>query len=148
MSRILVTGSNGQVGWELQRTLSPLGEVIALDRRGMDLADPDSIRRAIHEAKPALIVNAAAYTAVDLAEAQPDLAMAVNGIAPGIIAEAAKRMGAALATRDYPTLAVRPKNSRLDCTRLLERFGITLPAWQESLRLCMEELRARTETAA
>jgi dTDP-4-dehydrorhamnose reductase len=96
MTRILLTGKNGQVGWELQRTLATLGEVIALDRHGLDLADPDSIRRAVSEHKPNLIVNAAAYTAVDKAEEEHDLAMAINGTAPGILAEEAKRLGAVL----------------------------------------------------
>jgi dTDP-4-dehydrorhamnose reductase len=96
MTRILLTGMNGQVGWELQRTLPTLGEVIALDRRGLDLADPDSIRHIVRDHKPDLIVNAAAYTAVDKAEEESDLAMAINGTAPGILAEEAKRLGAAL----------------------------------------------------
>ncbi|MGH2360979.1 MAG: dTDP-4-dehydrorhamnose reductase, partial [bacterium] len=96
MQRILITGKNGQVGWELQRTLAPLGTVIALDRGGMDLASPDSIRRAIRDAKPEIIVNAAAYTAVDQAESEPDLAMQVNGVAPGVLAEEAKRLNALL----------------------------------------------------
>ena len=94
--KILLTGKNGQVGWELQRTLAPLGEVVAVDRRGMDLANHDSIRSAIRAVRPDLIVNAAAYTAVDKAESEPDLAMATNGIAPGIMAEEAKRLGAAM----------------------------------------------------
>ncbi len=96
MTRILLTGKNGQVGWDLQRTLATVGEVTVLDRRGMDLADPDSIRRAVRDHKPNLIVNAAAYTAVDKAEEEPDLALAINGVAPGIMAEEAKRLGAAL----------------------------------------------------
>lgn len=96
MLRILVPGGTGQVGWELQAALAPLGAVIAPDRRRMDLANPDSIRRAIRDAKPDIIVNAAAYTAVDKAESEPDLAMQVNGVAPGIIAEEAKRLGAIL----------------------------------------------------
>jgi dTDP-4-dehydrorhamnose reductase len=94
--RILIMGKNGQVGWELQRTLACLGEVIALDRQTMDLAKPESVKATIREIKPNLIVNAAAYTAVDKAESEPELAMAVNGIAPGIMAEEAKRLGALL----------------------------------------------------
>lgn len=96
MKKILLVGKNGQVGWELQRTLATLGEVVAFDRQGMDLANPDSILSAIRAVRPDLIVNAAAYTAVDKAESEPDLAMAINGIAPGIMAEEAKRLGAAM----------------------------------------------------
>ncbi|MDP3685991.1 MAG: dTDP-4-dehydrorhamnose reductase [Sulfurimicrobium sp.] len=94
--KILLTGKHGQVGWELQRTLATLGEVVALDRQTLDLGNPDSIRAAIREVKPGLIVNPAAYTAVDKAESEPELAMAVNGTAPGIMAEEAKKLGAAL----------------------------------------------------
>jgi dTDP-4-dehydrorhamnose reductase len=92
--RILVTGSNGQIGWELQRTLLALGEVIAVDRRRMNLASPAAIRDTIRSIKPHIIVNAAAYTAVDKAESEPTtLAMAINGTAPGIIAEEGRRLG-------------------------------------------------------
>ena len=96
MLRILVPGKTAQVGWELQSTLAPLGSVIALDRSGMDLASPDSIRRAIRDAKPEVIINAAAYNNVDRAESEPELAMQVNGVAPGVMAEEAKRLGAIL----------------------------------------------------
>ncbi len=94
--KILLTGKNGQLGWELQRTLSALGEVIALDQADMDLANPDAIIKICHDVKPDLIVNPAAYTAVDKAEAEPALALAINGTAPGILAQEAQRLGAAL----------------------------------------------------
>ena len=94
--KVLITGANGQVGWELQRSLAPLGEVLALGHAQLDLANADAIRQALRHAAPDLIVNAAAYTAVDRAEQEPELAQAVNGDAPGIMAEEAQRLNAAL----------------------------------------------------
>lgn len=94
--RILVLGSQGQVGWELARSLLPLGQVTALGRDEADLTDRDGLRRAVRAYAPGLIVNAAAYTAVDRAETDESMAMAVNGIAPGILAEEAKRHRALL----------------------------------------------------
>jgi len=94
MSKILVTGVKGQVGWELMRTLAPLGEVVAVDMAELNIADTEAVRRFIRELKPTIIVNPAAYTAVDKAEAEPELAMQVNGVAPGIFAEEAKRLDA------------------------------------------------------
>lgn len=84
--RILLTGVNGQVGWELRRTLAPLGEVIAADRGVLDLADTAAIRAKVNALAPDLIVNPAAYTAVDRAESEPDLAYAINAAAPGELA--------------------------------------------------------------
>jgi len=94
--KILITGRNGQVGWELQRALAPLGAVVAADRQQLNLADADAIRQAVRHIGPDLIVNAGAYTAVDKAEEDQASAMAVNGIAPGVLAEEAKRLGAAV----------------------------------------------------
>ncbi len=93
---ILLLGKTGQVGAELVRALGPLGPVQALDRAALDLADPDALRRAVRAAQPSLIVNAAAYTAVDQAESEPELAMAVNGTAAGVLAEEAAGRGIAL----------------------------------------------------
>ena len=87
---ILVLGSQGQVGWELARSLLPLGKVMALGRQDADLANPDALRQAVRACEPDLIVNAAAYTAVDKAETDEAAAMAVNAIAPGILAEEAR----------------------------------------------------------
>lgn len=95
---ILVIGQVGQVGWELQRTLPNLGTVIAVERPGIELTDADSIRKVLRQHTPELIINAAAFTAVDKAEDQPELAMKINGVAPSIMAEEAKRMGAAFVT--------------------------------------------------
>lgn len=94
--KILLTGRNGQLGWELQRMLSKSGEVVALDMEDMDLADPESIRRTVQSVRPDIIINPAAHTAVDKAESEPDLAMAVNGIAPGVLAEEARKLDAML----------------------------------------------------
>jgi dTDP-4-dehydrorhamnose reductase len=93
---ILVIGKNGQIGWELCRTCATLGNIVAMDYPEIDLASPDSIRTMIREVRPAIIINAAAYTAVDKAESEPEKAMAINGIAPGVMAEEAKRIGALL----------------------------------------------------
>lgn len=93
---ILITGKNGQVGWELQRTLLPLGKIFAFDRQEMDLTNNDSIRQYVLQIKPDVIVNAAAYTAVDKAEEEHELAMQINGIATGVLAEEAKKQGALL----------------------------------------------------
>lgn len=94
--KILVLGSQGQVGWELVRSLLPLGEVVALTRAEADLTQPDQLRAMVRSHQPALIVNAAAYTAVDKAESEESLAYAINAVAPGVLAEEAKRCGALL----------------------------------------------------
>ncbi|WP_176015608.1 dTDP-4-dehydrorhamnose reductase [Burkholderia sp. BCC0398] len=91
---ILVTGVSGQVGFELLRTLQGLGSVIAIDRNALDLRRPDAIRTLVREARPSIIVNPAAYTAVDQAETDPVTARQINAEAPAILAEEAKRLGA------------------------------------------------------
>lgn len=96
MKKILVTGKNGQVGWELQRSLAPLGQIIAVSAEDMDLRDVDAIRNKVREIAPHIIVNPAAHTAVDKAESEPDLAMAINGTAAGVLAEEAKKLDALL----------------------------------------------------
>jgi dTDP-4-dehydrorhamnose reductase len=95
-AKILLTGKNGQVGTELAAFLPRLGQVVALDRRQLDLARPDHIRSAIREVRPQLIVNAAAYTAVDQAETDQAAARAINADAPAVIAEEAKKVGASV----------------------------------------------------
>ena len=96
MSRILISGRTGQVGYELERSLQGLGEIIALDRSQMDLGNLQQVRDVIRTVKPTLIVNPAAYTAVDQAEREPELALRINGEAPGVMAEEAKKLGATL----------------------------------------------------
>ena len=99
--KILLLGKNGQVGWELQRSLAVLGEVVALDRQGCDslcgdLSDLDGLARTVHQLNPQIIVNAAAQTAVDKAESEPELAHLLNTQAPGVLAREAQRIGACL----------------------------------------------------
>ncbi len=92
--RILLTGREGQVGFELQRALAPLGEVLAFDRNECDLENEGSLRDTVRRHQPDVIVNAAAYTAVDRAESEPDRAFAINGTALGILGEEGARCGA------------------------------------------------------
>ena len=96
--KLLLFGKNGQVGWELQRSLSVLGEVVALDRSSTehcgDLARLGDLAETVRGVRPDVIVNAAAYTAVDKAESEPDLAQTVNAAAPGVLAQEAQKLGA------------------------------------------------------
>jgi dTDP-4-dehydrorhamnose reductase len=94
--KILLIGKNGQVGYELERSLQGLGEIIALDRARVDIAIPDRLRDTIRVIQPDLIVNAAAYTEVDKAEHEAALALRINAMAPAIMAEEAHRAGTAL----------------------------------------------------
>jgi dTDP-4-dehydrorhamnose reductase len=91
---ILLLGKNGQVGWELQRALAPLGALVALDFPEADFSQPESLRAIVRRAQPAVIVNAAAHTAVDRAESEPELARALNATAPGVLAQEAQASGA------------------------------------------------------
>lgn len=96
MDKILLIGKNGQLGQELQLTLAALGELVKVGRKELDLTQTDAIAQIIREIKPQIIVNAAAYTAVDKAETEPELAHQVNAIAPQIIAEIAQKIKANL----------------------------------------------------
>ena len=94
--KILLIGKAGQIGRELMPLLERAGELTALDRQGLDLSSSDEIRRVIRAARPDCIVNAAAYTAVDQAESEEPAARSINAVAPGVMAEEAKRLGALL----------------------------------------------------
>lgn len=92
--KMLLIGKNGQVGWELRRTMAPVGQVLAVDYPEIDLTDAAAARQLVLENKPAVVINAAAYTAVDKAETETKTAHQINGHAPGVLAEAAKQVGA------------------------------------------------------
>ena len=99
--KVLLLGKNGQVGWELQRSLAPLGELVALDRQGApglvgDVSDLEGLAATVRALRPQLIVNAAAHTAVDKAESEPDLARRLNAEAPAVLAREAAACGALL----------------------------------------------------
>ncbi len=137
MRRILLTGIGGQVGWELARSLQPLGEVVALDRAGFDLADPDRMRGVLRELRPAWIVNPAAHTAVDKAESEVALATAINATAPGILAEEAKRLDALLVhySTDYVFDGGKPTPYvEADPTCPINTYGQTKLAGEEAIR--------------
>lgn len=96
MNKILQIGTRGQLGWELLRTCAPLGEVVALDYPDVDLCDYAGLRELVRTIKPDIIINAAAYTNVDKAESEPELARAINAIGPGVLAEEAKKINAVM----------------------------------------------------
>lgn len=138
--RILLIGREGQLAWELRRTLACLGEVIAIDRQSrpwsIDLSNPDSIRQAVRGLRPQLIVNAGAYTAVDNAEREEEIAAMVNGVAPGILAEMAAELNAGLL--HYSTDYVFSGEARLpyseeDKTSPLGVYGRTKRQGEEAI---------------
>jgi dTDP-4-dehydrorhamnose reductase len=146
--QILLTGKNGQVGQDLQRFLPRLGEVVALDRQQLDLSRFDEIRRVIREIRPALIVNAAAYTAVDLAEKEHSLAQAINAEAPAIMAEEARRIDAALVhySTDYVfDGSLNSPYEETDPTNPINVYGKTKLAGEQAIRdSCVHHLIFRT----
>lgn len=137
MMKILLTGKDGQVGWELQRTLQPLGNVLAPGRREMDLEDRETIRRTIRETQPDIIVNAAAFTAVDQAEEDKERAGQVNGLAPAVIAEEAGRLGSLLIHYSTDYIFDGEKKGPYfenDQPRPLNIYGSTKLAGEEGIR--------------
>ncbi|MBD1938837.1 dTDP-4-dehydrorhamnose reductase [Microcoleus sp. FACHB-68] len=136
MRRILITGINGQLGQELQRTLAPVADVTGAGRDTLDLADPDLVRRFVGDLKPDVIVNAGAYTAVDKAESEPEQATAINATGPGILAKEAQRLGVRLIhiSTDY---VFDGENSRpyleTDPTNPLGAYGQSKLAGEEAI---------------
>jgi len=138
MKRILLTGAEGQVGRELQHSLTPLGKVICASRGEIDFSQPDAVQAAVTAMQPDLIVNAAAYTAVDRAESEPELAQLVNAVTPAMLANAAQQLGVGLVhiSTDYvfdgqhylPYLET-------DSTHPLGVYGATKLAGEEAIRV-------------
>jgi dTDP-4-dehydrorhamnose reductase len=147
-SRILLTGSRGQVGWELARSLSTLGEVVSLDSSQLDLTDVAAIRRAVAEIQPRIIVNPAAHTAVDKAESEVERAYALNATAPGVLAEEAERLGALLVhySTDY-VFDGSGEQARIetDATGPLNVYGASKLAGEQAIQAnCQRHLIFRT----
>jgi dTDP-4-dehydrorhamnose reductase len=137
LPHILLIGKIGQVGWELRRTLAPMARVTCVDFPEIDLTSSDSIRRWVREARPNIVINAAAYTAVDKAESEPDKAMKINGVAPGILAEEAKKLGALLVhySTDYVFDGAKTElYVETDAPNPLGAYGRTKLAGDEAVR--------------
>ena len=135
--RILLIGKIGQVGWELRRTLAPMARVTCVDFPEIDLTNADSIRRWVRDSRPNIVINAAAYTAVDKAESEPDKAMKINGVAPGILAEEAKKLGAVLVhySTDYVFDGAKTEPYvETDAPNPLGAYGRTKLAGDEAVR--------------
>ncbi|MBE9120969.1 dTDP-4-dehydrorhamnose reductase [Tychonema sp. LEGE 07199] len=135
--KILLAGGSGQLAQELQSILLSSGEVIAVDRTRVDLSQPETIRQAMAEIQPDLVINSAAYTAVDKAESEPELAQTVNGIAPGIFAEECEKLGATLI--HFSTDYVFDGSSgsaylETDSTNPLGTYGKSKLAGEEAIR--------------
>lgn len=146
--KILLTGKNGQLGFELQRALAPLGSIVAVDREECNLADGDAVRDLVRSVAPGLIVNPAAYTAVDKAESEPELAAAINARTPAIFGEEAARLGAWVIhySTDYVFDGEKTGAYReTDLTRPLNVYGLTKRDGELALQhSCARHLILRT----
>jgi dTDP-4-dehydrorhamnose reductase len=135
--KILLLGKDGQVGWQLQRSLAPHGEVVACGRSQCNLADPAQIRSVVREIRPSVIVNATAYTAVDKAESEVDLARRINAEAPGVLAEEAALLDALLVhySTDYVYDGTKASAYlETDATAPQSVYGRTKLAGEEAIR--------------
>ena len=135
--KLLLIGVTGQVGQELQHTLADRGEVVAVGRDTVDLSQPESVRQVMESVQPQVVVNAAAYTAVDKAESEPELALQVNGNSPGILAEATAAIGAGLIhiSTDYVFDGSQSSPYReTDPTNPLGSYGRSKLAGEEAIR--------------
>jgi dTDP-4-dehydrorhamnose reductase len=150
--KILLFGKNGQVGWELQRSLAPLGELVALGSSGHaglcgDLSDLAGLAETVFKVKPDVIVNAAAYTAVDKAESEPEQARLINALAPGVLADEAQKLGAWFV--HYSTDYVFDGSGgqfwqETDATGPLNVYGRTKLEGEQAVTRCAKHLIFRT----
>jgi dTDP-4-dehydrorhamnose reductase len=137
LPKILLFGKVGQVGWELRRTLAPMARVVCVDYPDVDFTAPESIRRHIADTAPDIIINAAAYTAVDKCETETALAMKINAEAPGVMAEEAKRRGALLVHYSTDYVYDGTRNApyvETDAPNPLSAYGRTKLAGDEAIR--------------
>lgn len=150
--KILLFGKNGQVGWELQRSLAPLGELVALGSSGDgglcgDLSDLAGLAETVRKVRPEVIVNAAAYTAVDKAESEPERARLINALAPGVLADEAQKLGTWLVhySTDYvfDGSGSRPWQET-DTTGPLSVYGRTKLEGEQAVACCEKHLIFRT----
>lgn len=149
--KILLLGKGGQVGWELQRSLAPLGQLIALDfdSTGLcgDFSNPAGLAETVRRVAPDVIVNAAAHTAVDKAESEPDLARTINALAPGVLADEAQKLGAWLVhySTDYVLNGSGDSPWReTDATGPLSVYGQTMLEGEQAVARCSKHLIFRT----
>ena len=134
---ILLLGADGQVGWQLRRDLAPLGSLVALNRGQCDLADTDALRACVRHHAPGIVVNAAAYTAVDKAETDEAAAQVINGVAPGVLAEEARSLGALLVHYSTDYVFDGAKEAAYvedDPTNPLSAYGRSKLAGEEAIR--------------
>jgi dTDP-4-dehydrorhamnose reductase len=145
--KILLTGSNGQVGFELAKKLSALGEVIATDREDLDLANPEAIRQFIDQVKPDMIINPAAYTSVDKAESEPEIAYQINVTAPGVLAEKSRELNIPLIhfSTDYVFDGLKKEAYvETDMTNPQSVYGKTKCDGEEKIRTHAKHIILRT----
>ena len=134
--KLLVTGATGQIGWQLQRTLAPLGEVVALSRADLDLSDPEGSASFVREIQPDVLLNAAAYTAVEKAEDEPELANIVNAVAPGRMAQELAHSGGLMIhySTDYVFDGTKPAPyTEEDGPHPVNAYGRTKLAGEEAI---------------